>query len=319
MTDKQGAQHKKQLTRRNVMIAGGAAVAAAGVGSALTASGAFADEPQGAKGAASADSSSSEECYRLTSETTEGPYYLDLDIFRSDITEGKEGIPLVLKLKVVDSDTCKPIPDAAVDIWHCDALGIYSGYESISQDANSGSNASASPTGSPTAMPSFDSSASIHEENTDDKTYLRGTQRTDKHGNVEFRTIVPGWYSGRCVHIHTKVHVDGKWNSDKEYVGGHVCHTGQFFLDQDVIDASDAVAPYSENETTMTTLEGDIIYDQSGTQGGLLDIQYVRKGQIAKGLIGSITMGVDPDETNDNDTMASMNFGSMPSASASAS
>ena len=92
-------------------------------------------------------------------------------------------------------------------------------------------------------------------------------------------------------------------------MGGHACHTGQFFIDQDIVDASQEISPYSTNETTMTKLSEDIIYDQSGTTGGLLDIRYAHRNRLADGIIGSITVGVDPDETNDNDTMSSMSFG----------
>lgn len=314
MADKRVPQHKQDPTRRTVLLAGGATVAAVGVGGTLAANGAFADEA-----ANGANPSAREACYRLTSETTEGPYYLDLDIFRKDITEGKEGIPLTLRLKVIDSDTCEPLRDAAVDIWHCDALGRYAGYESISSGPGGGG---PQPTGSPTGAPPSGgpgSGGGIHQEPTDDKTYLRGTQRTDRHGHVEFRTILPGWYQGRCVHIHTKVHVDGKWNSDKEYVGGHVCHTGQFFFDQDLVDASRTHEPYAQNDTELTTLADDTIYDGTGTTGGLLAIRPVRKGKPGKGLVGTLTMGVAPDETHDNDTMDSMPMPGDGSASPSAS
>lgn len=88
MTETQGPAHKKDMTRRRVIIAGGAAVAAVGVGAGIVAT-ASADEGTSAATA----SGSAEECYRLTSETTEGPYYIDADKIRKDITEGKEGIP----------------------------------------------------------------------------------------------------------------------------------------------------------------------------------------------------------------------------------
>ena len=65
----------------------------------------------------------------LTPEATEGPFYLDLDKVRRDITEGRDGAPLALTISVVDATTCRPIKDAAVDIWHCDALGLYSGFD----------------------------------------------------------------------------------------------------------------------------------------------------------------------------------------------
>ncbi|SBT90116.1 Dioxygenase [Streptomyces sp. DI166] len=301
----QGPKHKRDLTRRKVVVAGAGAAVAVGVGASFAA-GAFADESgkSGTSGASGKKSGSAETCYRLTSETTEGPYYIDADKIRRDITEDKEGIPLVLNLKVIDSETCEPIAGAAVDIWHCDALGIYSGYESLSTgggggggtpptDAPTGEPPSGEPTGEP---PSGGTGGGIHEEPTDDERYLRGTWRTDKQGRVTFRTIFPGWYRGRTVHIHTKVHVDGEW-TDSGYEGGHTCHTGQFFFDEASVLAAAEVEPYSTSTTERTTLEEDTIYDQSGTTGGLLKLKYNKKN-IAKGVTGSITMGVDPDATN---------------------
>ncbi|MDF0371310.1 intradiol ring-cleavage dioxygenase [Streptomyces sp. KA12] len=275
MTENQGPAHKKDMTRRRVIMAGGAVVAAAGVGAGVVAT-ASAGEGKGAASAAKAGQG--EVCYRLTSETTEGPYYIDADKIRKDITEDKEGIPLTLRLKVIDSDTCKPLRKAAVDIWHCDALGIYSGYESMSQGGPGGG---APPSGAPT----------------DDERYLRGTQLTDQHGFVEFTTIFPGWYQGRAVHIHTKVHVGGTM-TDAGYEGGHTCHTGQFFFAESAVLDSAKEEPYSTSTTTRTTLTEDTIYDRSGVAGGLLKLSY-RKGGMARGVTGSITMGVDPDETHD--------------------
>ncbi|MBW5261236.1 dioxygenase family protein, partial [Streptomyces poriferorum] len=136
MTETQGPAHKKDLTRRRMMIAGGAVIAAAGIGA-----GAVANASTGAGGESekkNGGAGQGEACYRLTSETTEGPYYIDADKIRKDITEDKEGIPMTLRLKVIDTDTCKPLKQAAVDIWHCDALGVYSGYESMSQGGPGG-------------------------------------------------------------------------------------------------------------------------------------------------------------------------------------
>ncbi|MGC0401985.1 protocatechuate 3,4-dioxygenase beta subunit [Streptomyces sp. SAI-126] len=306
-----GPKHKKDLTRRKVVVAGAGAAVAVGAAGTLAASGAFAGEKSTAA-SASSTSTAGEACYKLTSETTEGPYYIDADKIRRDITEDKEGIPLTLSLKVIDSETCKPIANAAVDIWHCDALGIYSGYESLSTggggaptdaptDAPSGT-PSGTPTGEPpSGAPSGGTGGGVHQDPTDDERYLRGTWRTDKHGQVTFRTIFPGWYRGRTVHIHTKVHVDGEW-TDAGYEGGHTCHTGQFFFDEESVLASAEVEPYSTSTTERTTLTEDTIYDQSGTTGGLLKLKYNKKN-IAKGVIGSITMGVAPDATNDGTSM----------------
>ncbi|MFF4030806.1 intradiol ring-cleavage dioxygenase [Streptomyces sviceus] len=287
------AKHKKDLTRRKVVVAGAGAAGAVGAAGTLAASGAFAGETSTAA-SASSGSTASEACYKLTSETTEGPYYIDADKIRRDITEDKEGIPLTLSLKVIDSETCEPIRDAAVDIWHCDALGIYSGYESLSTGGGGTAPTGAPPTGEPpTGEPTGGTGGGVHEEPTDDERYLRGTWRTDRQGRVTFRTIFPGWYRGRTVHIHTKVHVDGEW-TDAGYEGGHTCHTGQFFFDEESVLASAEVEPYSTSTTERTTLTEDTIYDQSGTAGGLLKLKYNKKN-IAKGVIGSITMGVAPD------------------------
>ncbi|MFH8802354.1 dioxygenase [Streptomyces sp. NPDC017936] len=308
-----GPAHKRNMTRRRVVVAGGAAVVGVGAAGALALN-ASADEA--ADTASASASGTTETCYKLTSETTEGPYYIDADKLRQDITEDKEGIPLTLRLKVIDAETCKPVVGAAVDIWHCDALGLYSGYESLSQgggtaptgappsDAPTGTPTDAptgtptdAPTGMPTGAPPSGGGGGGHEEPTSDTRYLRGTWKTDKKGFVTFKTIFPGWYQGRCVHIHTKVHVDGEW-TDAGYEGGHTCHTGQFFFDEETVLLTEEVEPYSTSTTTRTKLTEDTIYDQSGTTGGLLKLKYDKK-HIAKGVTASLTMGVDTDATHD--------------------
>lgn len=110
-------------------------------------------------------------------ETTEGPYYFDPELVRRDITENRPGRPLELTIQVVDA-ACRPIKDARVDVWHCDAEGNYSGYR-----ANQGGD-------------------------TRGETFLRGTQMSDALGQVHFDTIYPGWYPGRTIHIHYKVFLD---------------------------------------------------------------------------------------------------------------
>ncbi|MFD7446917.1 intradiol ring-cleavage dioxygenase [Streptomyces sp. NPDC059909] len=300
----QGPAHKRNMSRRRVLLAGGAAVAAAGIGAVAVTTASAGEDSKRAE-------ATGEACYKLTSETTEGPYYIDADKIRKDITEGKEGIPLTLRLKVIDAETCKPLRNAAVDIWHCDALGIYSGYESLSTGGGGGGGTppegtptgeppTGAPTGTPTGAPPSGGpggGGGMHEEPTDDKRYLRGTQLTDRGGFVEFRTIFPGWYRGRTVHIHTKVHVGGTLTYSG-YEGGHTCHTGQFFFDEESVLASAEVAPYSTSTTERTKLQDDTIYDQSGVTGGLLKLKY-RKGHIDRGVVGTITMGVEPDATHD--------------------
>jgi protocatechuate 3,4-dioxygenase beta subunit len=118
-------------------------------------------------------------------ELTEGLYFVDEQLNRFDIRVEpsdesiKEGLPLHLIYRVSDvsGGTCKPLANAQVDIWHCDAVGVYSGVTD----------------------PGFD---------TTEQLWLRGYQVTDKYGLAEFLTIVPGWYPGRAVHIHFKIRTE---------------------------------------------------------------------------------------------------------------
>ncbi|MFF0012713.1 intradiol ring-cleavage dioxygenase [Streptomyces sp. NPDC005374] len=299
----QEATDVRDVTRRKVVVVGAGAVAAVGLGGSAFAADALTGEEVTQKPVPG------EDCYQLTTETTEGPYYIDADKIRRDVTEDKEGIPLLLDLKVIDNETCKPVRNAAVDIWHCDAVGVYSGYQDVG-NGGGGPVPTGAPTGIPTGPPPGGGGG--HQEPTDDTRYLRGTWRTDRHGHVAFRTVFPGWYQGRCVHIHVKVHVGGEW-TDAGYEGGNTCHTGQFFFDEESVLASALLEPYASNTVERTTLDRDSIYDGSGTQGGLLRLRY-RKDDIGRGVQGSITVGVDPEATNDG-----QGGGPRPSTSASPS
>jgi len=122
----------------------------------------------------------------LTPEAGEGPFYLDPKLLRSDITSGQPGAPLDLALQVVRAGDCATLANARVDVWHADALGLYSGY--TKQSGVGG----------------------ISPEAAVGKQYLRGTQLTDVQGNVQFRTIFPSWYGGRTPHVHFKVFLANK-------------------------------------------------------------------------------------------------------------
>jgi protocatechuate 3,4-dioxygenase beta subunit len=153
----------------------------------------------------------------LTPEQMEGPYYLDLGKVRRDITEGKAGVPLRLAIQIREaSASCAPIAKASVDVWHCDALGIYAGYEG----------AAVAPT---------------HVQPVNDKTFLRGTQISDGKGMVEFRTIYPGWYTGRTTHVHVKVRI------------GTTTATTQLYFPEDVTAAVYRRAPYDQHPNRDTS------------------------------------------------------------------
>jgi protocatechuate 3,4-dioxygenase beta subunit len=178
----------------------------------------------------------------LTPELTQGPYYVPGEAIRHDITEGKAGMPLLLSCRVVNASTCKPVAKAAVDVWHCDALGVYSG--TIAN--NPGTN------------------------------FLRGVQRTSASGIATFKTVYPGFYAGRAVHIHVKVHIRG-----------NVVHTGQLFFPAAVTDAVYANEPYSAHGTSPDTPNAQDAIFRNGGRYGMLTLK-----QTAAGYTGAITMGV---------------------------
>ncbi|WP_346771666.1 intradiol ring-cleavage dioxygenase [Actinacidiphila oryziradicis] len=239
------------------------------------------------------------ECVELSPEQVEGPYFLDYALFRKDITEDEAGVPLRLRIKVIDSVTCEPLRNAAVDVWHCNAIGLYSGYTAMGSGGGGGGGGTPPtgppPTGTPTGPPPGGGGGG-HAAPTDDLTFLRGSQVTDHHGEVEFRTVYPGWYQGRAVHIHLKVVAEGQKTADG-YEGGHQCHTGQFYFSEESALEIAALDPYKTNTTTRVTLDEDSIYPGTGLLGGLLPLHY-RKGHIALGVRSSITVGVDPDAVN---------------------
>ncbi len=215
---------------------------------------------------------------QLMSSVTEGPYYLDGALVRKNITEGKSGVPLTLRLTVVDAtDGCTPVPGAAVEIWHCDAWGYYSGYTT----ANPGGSAPAESEDGSTA---------------DDKTYLRGYQVANANGVVTFETIVPGWYTPRTCHIHLKVHTGGA-KEDGTYEGGKVNFTGQLFFDDEIAESIFALEPYSKHTGSYTKLADDMVYD-GGASSGLLTLKAVHKKDPSKGYKGFLTLGIDPDAEN---------------------
>jgi protocatechuate 3,4-dioxygenase beta subunit len=182
----------------------------------------------------------------LMPELTEGPFYIDLDRVRSDITEGKPGLPIDLRINVLDVDACEPIRDAAVDIWHCDAEGAYSGVSGAGQASTIG------------------------------ETYLRGIQMTDADGAAGFRTVYPGWYTGRAVHIHVKVHL-----------GTDETHTGQLFFEDDVTDAAYETEPYATRGGPDVRNADDSIFAQS--QGTTI-VAVTHGGEAWSGVV---TLGVE--------------------------
>lgn len=153
-------------------------------------------------------------------EATEGPYYVDEDLVRSDIREDREGAPLTLTFNVsrVSGASCAALEGAEVEIWHCDAEGAYSGVSD----------------------PGF---------STEGQRWLRGSQVTGADGKATFTTIYPGWYGGRAVHIHFKV----RPSQDTVF-------TSQLFFDEELTDRAHAREPYAGKGRRDTLNSTDNIY-----------------------------------------------------------
>ncbi|WP_263408786.1 intradiol ring-cleavage dioxygenase [Terriglobus tenax] len=236
---------------------------------------------------------------RLTPELTVGPYYVDKELLRSDIRENKPGLPLHLSIVILNARTCQPLADAAVDIWHCDAGGIYSGYTKMNPDKMDFGPGGGPPPpmgserhqGPPPAGDGQHGPPQTHT--TDNETFLRGVQRTGKNGVAKFLTIYPGWYVTRDTHIHLKVHTGGH-AQDAKYAGGHVRHIGQIAFPDELSDKVALLEPYTHHKAPRTRPNHDTVF-HGDLSGVMLHSSQVTPEKLSDGLYGSITFWVDPE------------------------
>ncbi len=175
-------------------------------------------------------------------EMTEGPYFLDEHLDRSDIrtdpTDGlvSAGALLTLTFNVSRlTNACAPLPGAIVDVWQCDAAGVYSGV----------------------VDPLF---------NTVGKKFLRGYQVSDANGRVNFTTVYPGWYPQRTVHIHFKIRSPAAEKASWEF-------TSQLFFDDAFTDQVYDRAPYKERGTRKLLNTDDGIYQRGGGSAMVLSVK----------------------------------------------
>lgn len=242
----------------------------------------------------------------LDVELTQGPYYLERGLLRKDITEGKPGLPFGLELTVLDSRTCKPVENAGIEIWHCDASGIYSGYIKASMNGPGGFGGPPPPRFDPSMGPppgGFRGPSQGPGEPggpppqmhaMDEGTFFRGLQFTNDKGIAEFATIYPGWYVGRDTHIHLKVHTGGSVQN-RLYQGGHVVHTGQLFFPDDLSDEIARLKPYSQRERIVRTrLDEDMVFADAHGTGLILKPERVRTGSLEAGMVATAVLHVNP-------------------------
>jgi protocatechuate 3,4-dioxygenase beta subunit len=172
----------------------------------------------------------------VTPNQTEGPFFVDERLNRSDIrvdpSDGsiKAGVPLTLAFRVsaISSAGCNPLSSAIVDIWQCDAVGAYS-------------------------------AVNERDSRSVDKNFLRGYQVTKADGSTQFTTIYPGWYPGRTVHIHFKVRTDAKSQKPREL-------TSQLYFDDALTDRIHAQPPYSSKGPRSVKNQQDGLFRSAGRQ-----------------------------------------------------
>ncbi|MEV4356751.1 intradiol ring-cleavage dioxygenase [Nonomuraea sp. NPDC049625] len=258
-----GHDHEGQRVSRRRLITG---ISSLGLGAVLSAPGARAGAAsRTATGDLASLLAGSRVC-KLTPTATQGPYYFDADKIRSDIRENKPGVRLRMGIRVQDSETCSAMGNAVVEIWHCDAAGVYSGAEKESKDDA----ASGPPPGGFT-----DVAFMSDMKPSDEYRYLRGAQVTNADGIVEFTTIWPGWYPGRTVHIHTMVHF-----SDRRVLNTQI-------MFDDALNAKVlAMPPYAAHTGRDTFNSADNIF-----RDGMM-LQVIEDGD---GYLGTIILSADSD------------------------
>ncbi|KAJ5110024.1 hypothetical protein N7532_002669 [Penicillium argentinense] len=217
---------------------------------------------------------SSEGTCILAPDVTQGPYYVTGELIRQNIAEDQGGVPLYMDIQLIDTNTCDPLPEIYMDLWHCNATGVYSGIQ---------------------ASGNGDSSDSSNIDNT----FLRGLQPSNEDGVVQFESIFPGHYTGRATHIHVLTHpanettvlkndtISGLYTSSSS-------HVGQLFFDQDLITKVEKTSPYSTNTQELTTNADDSILSE---EADTIDpfMEYVLLGDsVSDGIFAWISVGVDP-------------------------
>jgi protocatechuate 3,4-dioxygenase beta subunit len=185
----------------------------------------------------------------VTPQQMEGPYFVDERLNRADIRADpsnggvKDGVPLHIRIRlstVSAAGACTPLAGALVDVWQCDALGVYSDVKDRSFDTRG-------------------------------QKFLRGYQVSDPNGHAQFTTIYPGWYPGRAVHVHFKVRTNPSGAKGAEF-------TSQLYFDEKLTDVVHAQAPYNTKGRRNTSNEADKIF-RSGGSGSQLVIPVTADGK----------------------------------------
>ena len=194
-----------------------------------------------------------------TLRLTQGPYLTESPL-RSDVRGGREGAPLRLRLQVLDHYYCSPVEGVLVEIWSCDAQGIYSNVQNIIFDYET-------------------TERSGFAEDTRGTDFLRGHQFTDANGEVEFLTNIPGWYAGRLPHIHVRTVAAREWTALDT----------QLFMPRDIERRVCASGAYASHGQNPWTIERDLVV--KGNQE-IVDELTISMEEEGEGFAGEFTIAM---------------------------
>lgn len=197
-------------------------------------------------------------------------------------------MPLHLDIQLIDVDTCKPVKDVYLEIWGELFIRSHAAHDA---EHHSGANSTGVYSGALAVV----NGIGMSDKPNLNRAFLRGIQRTDSDGVVQFDTNFPGHYAGRATHIHMITHVeDTKAKENNTIWNQRVRHAGQVFFDQALISAVEATAPYSTNRQSKTLNKNDAILIQETANSADPFFEYVQLGTTMKdGVFGWFSLGVN--------------------------
>lgn len=198
------------------------------------------------------------------------------EFIRPNIIDGQDGNPMILDYQVVDVDTCEPVPDVYLEIWHCNSTGVYSGV----QVSGNGNDADASNL---------------------NNTFMRGIQKTNDDGVAQFTSLFPGHYAMRATHIHLMVHTNATVFANGTLGNNNIysSHIGQAFFDQDLITAVEARSPYNTNTASITdNVDDDLFVEETDSEGIEPVHEYIYIGDdVSEGVFAWLAFGINVTES----------------------
>ena len=199
----------------------------------------------------------------LWPEQTEGPYHRAAPRERTDISEDRPGVPLLLGLRLLAAEAATPLSGVLVEVWQADHEGRYSGFQPFHVQPGE-----------------VVTSASVpHDIVAPEETFLRGAQRTDERGMCAFRTVYPGWYPSRTAHIHLRAHL------------GERIATTQLYFPDTITDEVFSLPPYAGRPQRDTTNETDSIFIEEGGEASVLEFA----DSPSEGFTAVLCFAVAPD------------------------